>query len=420
MTEARKVMVLGGGIIGVTSAYFLARNGCQVTVIEANSETGLETSFANGGLITPSMSDPWGSPGLPRLILKWLGREDSPFLVRPHALPGLFTWGVKFLRQCTSKAWLHNATTIYRLCSYSRTALNNVVAETGIDYDANLRGTLHLFRDQLSMQSTKRVAEALGRMGLSYQILNVDECIELESALASQEELISGGIHYPDDQAGNAFLFTQRLAQHCASNGVEFRYGETVSELEVDHHRLTAVVTDKAHIETDTCVVALGNESASLLRPLGVKLPIYPVKGYSVTFPVGSWNGAPLVPFADDARKIGIVRIGNQVRVAGTAEFTGHDKSLNEYRTGNLEKYFFKSFPDYPDKSAGKPWAGLRPMTPDGIPYLGATPVDGLYLNTGHGHLGWTMSCGSAEALANLIVGQASALDLSAMTLEGR
>jgi len=420
MTEPRRVTVLGGGIVGVTSAYYLAQKGCRVVLVENNAETGLETSFANGGLITPSMSDPWASPGLPRLILKWLGRENAPFLVRPSALPGLFGWGIKFLRECNAQAWRRNAEIIYRLCTYSQRELHKLVDETGIVYDANPSGTLHLFRDEQSIESTKRVAEMLGQRGLSYRVLDGAGCIELEPALKAQESLISGGIHYPKDGAGDAHLFTQSLAQHCASIGVEMHYGEAVQRLEVQGNAVTTVVTDKQRIETDACVVALGNSSASMLRPLGIALPIYPVKCYSVTFPVASWNQAPIVPLIDDVRKIGIVRMGDRIRVAGTAEFTGHDTSINAQRISNLKRYFLQSFPDYPDATAARPWAGLRPMTPDGIPYLGQTPVEGLYLNTGHGHLGWTMSCGSAAAIANLITGQRAELDLTGMALSDR
>ena len=420
MTDQRRVVVLGGGVIGVTSAYFLARSGCQVTLIERNAETGLETSFANGGLITPSMSDPWASPGILRMILGSLGREDSPFLVRPGALPGLLGWGVRFLRQCTANAWLRNTNTIFRLCRYSKTKLNELVEETGIDYDANHRGTLHLFRDEASIAGTRHVARTLGEIGLSHEILDAGGCIELEPALAAQRGSISGGIYYPDDEAGDAHLFTQRLAHHCAGNDVEFRHAETVRTLDVRDGRLIGVVTDKGRVPADACVVALGNGSASLLRPFRIRLPIYPVKGYSITFPVGSWNGAPMVPLADGTRKVGVVRIGDRIRVAGTAEFTGYDASLNSDRIENLRRYFSESFPGYPSPSAGKAWTGLRPMTPDGIPYLGRTPIRGLYLNTGHGHLGWTMSCGSAQAVANLVNGRNGDLDLSHMTLENR
>tara|TARA_Y100000588_G_scaffold65240_1_gene65134 strand:+ start:1671 stop:2933 length:1263 start_codon:yes stop_codon:yes gene_type:complete len=420
MKKPKKVTVLGAGIVGVATAYFLARQDCQVTLIDQNPEAGLETSFANGGLITPSMSDPWASPEIPRFILKWMGREDSPFLVRPSALPGLLTWGVKFLRQCSRNSWIRNTQTIFRLCSYSKESLNKVVAETGIDYDANLRGTLHLFRDQGSIDETTRVAETLSEMGMSYNTLDFKGCLDLEPTLASQKDSILGGIHYPEDESGDAHLFSQQLAKYCASIGVEVRYGETIRTLEVKNKQLAAVITDKDRIESDSCVVALGTGSSALLRPFGIRLPIYPVKGYSVTFPVGAWNGAPQVPFADTGRHIGCVRMGSRVRVAGTAEFAGYDKSINPHRIDNLKKYFFELFPDYPDKTAAKAWTGLRPMTPDGIPYLGDTPISGLYLNTGHGHLGWTMSCGSARLIAKIVTGQTTDIDLDAMSLVGR
>ena len=420
MVDSRRVVVLGGGIVGVTTAYFLSRHGHEVTLIEKNEDAGLETSFANGGIVTPSMSDPWASPEIPRFILKWMGKEDSPFLLRPAALPGLFSWGVKFLRQCNHTAWARNAGVIYGLCSYSKDTLNQLVADTGIEYDGSRLGTLHLFRDPLSMEVTKRVAETLGAMGLHYDLLDEAACIELEPSLRSQQGLIAGGIHYPNDEAGDARLFSQRLAQYCSNNGVTVRYGESIKRIETSNGAVSGVVTDVETIMADTCVVAMGNDSNAVLRPLGIRLPIYPVKGYSITLPVGQWNGAPVIPMADTGRHIGITRLGDRIRVAGTAEFAGNDRSLNPKRIGNLRRFFLDVFPDYPDPSAGEAWTGFRPMTPDGIPYLGETPVQGLYLNTGHGHLGWTMSCGSGQALAHLISGESCDLDLTGLTLASR
>ena len=419
-TETDRVAVLGAGVVGVATAYFLAKNGFRVTLVERQAQAGLETSFANGGLVTPSMSDPWAAPGTPGLLLRWLGRENSPFLLRPRAIPGLASWGLAFLRQCNRRAWLRNTGAIYRLCSYSHEALRAVADDTGIDYEANRSGTLHLFRDRSSMESTRHVAGTLAGMGVAYRALDVDGCVALEPTLDAHRTRISGGIHFPEDEAGDARMFTQKLAGHCAAGGVEIRYGETVEGIETSGQRLAAVVTDAGRIEVEACVVALGNASAALLRPLGIELPIYPVKGYSITFPAARWNGAPVVPFVDDARKIGIVRIGDRVRIAGTAEFTGHDRSLNPKRVANLRGLFFETFPDYPDKSAGEAWTGLRPMTPDGIPYLGPTPIRGLFLNTGHGHLGWTMSCGSAKAVTDLIMGRPPEIDVAGMTLAGR
>ncbi len=420
MAEPQHVLVLGAGVVGVTSAYYLARSGCRVTLIEQHADAALETSFANGGLLTPSMSDPWASPGLPRMLLRWIGRENSPFLVRLGALPGMSGWGLRFLRECNPRAWRRNTETIFRLCNYSLGMLQRLVDETGIEYDANRKGTLHLFRDPRTIESSRRIAQTLDELGAVHTVLDVTGCLELEPTLRSQQDTITGGIHYPNDAAGDANLFAQRLARHCASMPVELRYGETVRTLDVRGGTLAAVVTDRERIEADACVVALGTASAALLRPVGIRLPIYPVKGYSITFPVSDWNGAPVVPFVDDVRKIGVVRIGDRVRIAGTAEFAGYDKTLNPHRIGNLKDYFIRSFPDYPHDLTGEPWSGLRPMTPDGIPYLGSTPVRGLYLNTGHGHLGWTMSCGSSAALADLITGRRGELDLTGMTLVDR
>jgi len=420
MTNTGHVVVLGGGVIGTASAYYLARRGFRVTLVERQSGVALETSFANGGLLTPSMSDPWAAPGIPGKMLAWMGREDSPFLVRPGAIPGLAAWGFKFLGNCSAATWRRNTATILRLCSYSHRTLQALTRETGIAYDLNPRGTLNLFRDRLSMEAAQRTAEVMGSLGIDYQVLDALACTELEPALAHQVERISGGIHYPDDEAGDAHQFSQRLAEMSAEEGVAFRYGENVEKIEMRDGAFSAVLTDTGRLTADACVVALGNASAPLLRPIGVNLPIYPVKGYSVTFSTAGWDRAPLVPLADNARKIGIVRIGDRIRVVGTAEFTGLDDRVNPKRIGSLRKIFLETFPDFPNPNSGEEWAGLRPMTPDGIPYLGGTPLHGLYLNTGHGHLGWTMSCGSAKVVADLIAGAEPEIDLAGMTLGER
>ena len=417
---ARHVVVLGGGVVGVASAWFLSRSGCRVTLIERHEGAGLETSFANGGLVTPSMSDPWASPEIPRQILKWIGREDSPFLLRIGALPGLVWWGLRFLRECNEERWRRNTRSILRLSTYSHECLRELVRETGVDYESNPFGTLHLFRDPLSMEKTSRTAEMLTELGVRSRALDPAGCAALEPALRHQVDRIAGGIHYPDDEGGDAHLFSRRLAEICASNGVEVRYGEAVEAIETSGRRFSAVRTGAGRVEADACVVALGGESARHVRPLGIRLPIYPVKGYSLTFPVGGWNDAPVVPFADDGHKAGIVRLGDRIRVAGTAEFAGRDRTLNPKRITNLRNFFLSLFPDYPDRTAGDAWTGLRPMTPDGVPYLGSTPVEGLFLNTGHGHLGWTMACGSASIVAGLVCGLDAGIDLEGMTLAGR
>lgn len=420
MSDRGHILVLGGGVTGVASAYFLARRGFQVTLVEAQPGVGLETSFANGGLLTPSMSDPWAAPGLPWKILKWYGREDSPFLVRTGAVPGLVSWGLSFLRNCNEANWRRNTATILRLASYSHQVTKTLTRETGITYDLSSTGTLRLFRDRLSMDAALRTAEALGELGVNYRRLDAQACIDLEPALAPQIQQISGGVHFPEDESGDAHLFTQRLAQVCAAEGMVFRHGENVRSIERRNGAVSGILTDAGHLDAERCLVALGNGSAPLLRKLGIKLPIYPVKGYSVTFSTNGWNGAPVVPTVDDGRKMGVVRLGDRIRVAGTAEFTGYDAALNPERGANLINNFMQLFPDFPNRDSAQHWAGLRPMTPDGIPLLGATPIRNLYVNTGHGHLGWTLACGSAKAVAAVIAGDRPDIDLSGMTLDRR
>ena len=420
MSGTGQIIVLGGGVTGVASAYFLARRGFQVTLVEARPEVGLETSFANGGLLTPSMSDPWAAPGLPWKLLKWVGREDSPFLVRAGALPGLVSWGLSFLRNCTEARWRRNTATILQLASYSHQVTQTLTQETGITYDLSSIGTLRLFRDRLSMEGALRTAEILGELGVNYRRLDAQACIDLEPALASQIQQISGGIHFPDDESGDAHLFTQRLAEVCAAEGVAFRHGENVRGVELRHGAVSGILTDAGRLDAERCLVALGNGSAPLLRQLGIKMPIYPVKGYSVTFSTDGWNSAPLVPTVDDGRKIGVIRLGDRIRVAGTAEFTGYDTTLNPERGANLINNFMQLFPDFPNQDSAQHWTGLRPMTPDGIPFLGPTSIGNLYVNTGHGHLGWTMACGSAKAVADLIAGEPPDIDLSGITPDGR
>lgn len=420
MSKTKTVLVLGGGIIGTATAYYLARRGLAVTLVERREGVGLETSFANGGLLTPSMADPWASPGFPRKLIKWMGREDSPFLLRARAIPGLISWGLKFLGNCNEATWRRNTEIVLRLATYSHRTLKALTRETGIAYDLNDRGTLHLFRDQISIEGARRAADIVGDLGVAFRVLDAAGCAALEPGLAPQVDRISGGLHYPDDEAGDAHLFTRNLAEMAAAEGVTFRQGVTVERIETRDGAFAAAVSDAGRLEAEDCVVALGNGSAGLLRPLGIRLPIYPVKGYSITYSVEGWNGAPVMPLIDDGRKIGIVRLGERIRAVGTAEFNGYDTSVNPQRIANLKTAFLELFPDFPDPDAGEVWAGLRPTTPDGIPYLGATPVGGLYLNTGHGHLGWTMSCGSGKAVADLVAGAAPEIDLTGMTLDGR
>ncbi len=416
MAGEQRVIVLGGGVIGVTSAYHLALRGCRVTVIERLPEVGLETSFANGGLFTPSMADPWAAPGVPLKLLKWLGREDAPFLLRLHALPGLLSWGLKFLGNCTEARWRRNTEIILRLAEYSLAEHRRLVEQTGLAFDRSRLGTLRLFRDELSMANAERGAALVGDLGLAVRTLSPADCAELEPALTPELQAISGGIHFPDDESGDAFLYTRGLAGACRGLPVTFRCGVTVTGLDTDGDRVTAVRTDKGLLQADQVLVALGNAAPALLRDLRIALPIYPVKGYSVTLSTEGWNGAPKVPLIDDGLKMGVTRLGDRLRLAGTAEFTGPDKSLNPRRCGRLVDNLQALFPSFPNRDSAEHWAGLRPMTPDGVPLLGATRLKNLYVNAGHGHLGWTLSCGSAAAVADLMTGRKPEIDLAPLS----
>ena len=418
--KGARVAVLGGGVIGTANAYCLAEAGFEVVLIEAREGLGLETSFANGGLITPSMADPWASPGLPLKLLKWIGREDSPFLIRPRALPGMLGWGLAFLRNCTEQAWRRNTETIFRACAHSQRELDRVTEAAGLRYDRGTSGTLRLLRDEAALAAALEIATLVGELGVEYRVLDTEACIALEPALADQRDQIRGGVHYPGDDFGDAHLFTTALGDRCAELGVELRFGERVTGFALERGRIAAVETDKGRVAADAVVLALGVESLALARQLGLRLPIYPVKGYSMTLDAAGWNRQPRIPVIDDARKMGIAPLGDRIRLAGTAEFAGFDKSLNETRNGALLSNFMALFPDFPNAASAEPWAGLRPMTPDGIPVLGPTPIDNLFLNVGHGHLGWTLACGSARVVTDLVAGRPPEIDIADMTLAGR
>ena len=416
MADKGSVLVLGAGVIGTATAYFLTQQGFAVTVVDREASAGQITSFANGGLITPSMADPWAAPGMVWKLLSWIGREDSPFLLRPRHIPGLMSWGTRFLLNCRTDIWRRNTATILRLAEYSRTVLQELTGETGLDCDLAARGTLRLFRDDLSMEQARRGAELLGQFGVAHRILDVAGCVALEPSLAPKAGEISGGIHFSDDMSGDAYKFTRNLAELCARRGADFRFGTTVESVETGGGRVSAVVTDKGRFVADHYVLALGNGLPRFKRALGV--PIYPVKGYSVTFSTAGWNGAPQVPMIDDARKIGIVPIGDRLRVAGTAEFTGDDPSLNARRGAKLVENLSALYPGLAARSTGQHWAGLRPSTPDGIPVLGRTKLRNLSVNLGHGHLGWTMAAGCGKALADQISGGTPAVDLAPYGVE--
>jgi D-amino-acid dehydrogenase len=413
-----RVLVLGAGLIGTSTAYFLAKAGHEVVVIDRQSRAGLETSFANGALLTPSTSDSWAAPGTPQKILKWLGQEDAPMLLRLRALPGLIGWGLRFLRECKPARWEANTEAVLKLALFSMAALDKLQADEKLDFDRNPQGLIKLFRDPLSMDSALRASALYKRLGVDCTALDPDGCLAVEPALRPIREKISGGVHYPADGSGDALKFTQALAQRAEALGVSFLFGHDITGFSIEGDRVAAVETDHGPIRGDSFVLALGSFSTPLGRKLGMTLPVYPAKGYSITVSVPGWNGAPRIPIADDGRKVAAVPLGDRLRVAGTVEFNGYDTGLNATRGQMLVDGLGDIYPDHPRGGRIEHWSGLRPLTPDGRPIIGRSRWRNLFLNTGHGPLGWTLATGSGLAMAELVGGRTPSIDLADFALE--
>ena len=402
-----KIVILGGGVIGVTSAYYLARAGHEVSVIERQAGAGLETSFANAGQVSFGYSAPWAGPGVPLKAIKWLMMRHRPFVIWPRPDPALAGWLVRMLANCTEAAYHTNKGRMVRVAEYSREALRALRADTAIEYDHRERGTLQLFRAQKQLDHVGGDTGVLDEYGVPYEVLDPAGCVAAEPALAQVRDKFVGGLRLPGDETGDAHLFTQRLAEHCAGLGVRFRYNETVRALDAEAGRITGARTNRDTETADAFVVALGSYSPALVHPLGIDLPVYPVKGYSITVPITDPDMAPVSTVMDETFKVGITRLGDRIRVGGTAELAGYSKTLRGPRRATLEHSVGDLFPRGGDLARASFWTGLRPMTPDGTPVIGATPYSNLWLNTGHGTLGWTMSCGSGRLLADLVSGRA-------------
>ena len=414
-----KVIVLGGGIIGTTTAYYLQRHGHAVTLVARQPGAAMETSFANGGIMSPSQAAPWGAPGVPLKILKWLGQEDAPLLLRPRVIPSILGWGVRFLRSCSEESYWASVKRNLRLALHSAAAFKEVRADTGIRYDEQTGGSLKVYSTAESLDGAARVTELQRAFGLDYKVLNPRECAAVEPALASCVDRIQGGLHFPQDESGDCHVFAQGLAEICRQRGVEFRWDTGIKGLVREGDRLAGVETDRGRLTADAYVLALGVYSPLLARDVGVTLHVCPVKGYSITVPGEPWATAPRIPVVDEGRKFGLVPFGTRLRVAGSAEITGYDTVPSEKRAaaiGNAASDLFPEFGRCVAAARPKPWCGLRPVTPDGPPVLGRLKLANLYVNTGHGHLGWTLSCGSAKVVADLVSGQDPGLDMEGLT----
>ena len=400
-----KILVLGAGVIGTTSAWYLAQAGHEVTVIDRHEAAGMETSFANGGQISASHAEPWAKPALVPKILRWLGREDAPLLFRPRADWAQWMWGLRFLAECWPGRFEHNTHVLAGLAAYSRECLKALRHRTGIRYDELSRGILHFATNPADFDALAHHADAMRALGQAREVKSAAECLALEPALQDSRDRIVGGIFTPEDESGDAHKFTVELARRAAQSGVQFRV-DNIAALNVHSGEVRGVRLDSGSASADAYVVALGSYSPLLLRPLGISVPVYPLKGYSITLPLGPGDGAPTVSLTDEAHKIVISRLGNRLRAAGTAELTGYDRGVNAVRCNAILRRIGELFPALGAINTVDRWAGLRPATPSNVPLIGRTRLRNLYLNTGHGTLGWTLACGSGRALADLVSGR--------------
>jgi D-amino-acid dehydrogenase len=407
-----KVIVIGSGLIGVTTAYFLSHRGHEVIVVDRQDGPGKETSFANGALLTPSMAEPWNAPGSWRVLLASLGRSDAAMQLRLRSLPALMGWGVRFLRNSRTATFERNALSNLRLSLASLEVMQALREQTNIEYGRASRGSLRIFRDPASLARASTAANRVVSEGLSFRQLSRGEVIELEPALMPIANQLTGAIHYGIDETGDAYQFCVALAACCRERGVEFRFRTEVSALEARSGRVIAVVSQRERLVADQYVVAAGSYSAPLLRSVGVNVPIQPAKGYSVTIDRNHARPSLLIPVVDDQLHAVIVPLGGTVRVAGTAEFAGYDRRANPHRIRNLLGLLQRVLPQAQfDRTKAVSWSGLRAMSADGVPIIGRTAISNLFVNSGHGHLGWTMAAGSARLLMELTSGDATFID---------
>jgi D-amino-acid dehydrogenase len=397
---------LGSGVIGTCSAWYLARAGFEVTVVDRQMAPGQETSFANAGQISPGYASPWAAPGVPLKALKWLFMRHAPLAIRPGLDPQQYLWLLQMLRNCTASRYAINKARMVRLSEYSRDCLDELRAETGLDYEGRQLGTMQVFRTQAQLDGADKDTAVLDQYGVPYELLDRAGIVRFEPALAGVVDQLSGALRLPNDETGDCELFTRRLAERAQAAGVEFRFGATIESLEHDGARVTGVRIDGQTERADRYVLALGSYSPRLLAPLGIRLPVYPLKGYSLTVPITDPAMAPTSTILDETYKVAVTRLGQRIRVGGMAEVAGFDLSLSPRRRATLEKVINDLYPHGGDLSRATFWTGLRPATPDGTPVVGATRLDNLYLNTGHGTLGWTMACGSGRYLADLMTGR--------------
>ena len=419
-----RVLILGSGVIGVTTAYYLAKAGVDVTVLERQPAPGAETSFANAGQISPGYSTPWAAPGIPLKALKWLFQKHAPLAIKPDGTWFQLQWLAQMLANCTSSRYAVNKERMLRIADYSRHCLDALRAETGIRYEGRQLGTTQVFRHQSQIDGLEKDTSILKECGIDFEVLDRDGIRSVEPGMDTEHAGLLGALRLPDDQTGDCNLFTRALAQQAQALGVRFQYGKTVVRLRSVAGRIQGVdlideKTGVASIETaDQVVLALGSYSAQMLRDLPLSIPVYPLKGYSLTIPIADAARAPRSTVMDETYKIAVTRFDERIRVGGMAEIAGHDLSLNPKRRETLEMVVNDLFPGSGRVEEAQFWTGLRPMTPDGTPIIGRTPYPNLWLNTGHGTLGWTMACGSAKLISDQLIGRPTEISSEGLGVE--
>jgi D-amino-acid dehydrogenase len=412
-----KVVVLGSGVIGTATAYYLAQSGADVTVIDRQDGAGLETSFANAGQVSPGYSTPWAAPGIPLKALKWIFQKHAPLSIRPDGSLWQLQWLCAMLRNCTDRRYSVNKERMMRVAEYSRDCLRALRQSTGINYEHRTGGTLQLFRTHAQVAAAKLDIAVLEECGVPYELLDEAGVARAEPALAYSSSQLAGGLRLPGDETGDCHLFTKELASLAQRMGVKFRFGREVTRVLHDGQQIQGVEVGSELLRADRYVLAMGSYTRDLLKPLELRIPVYPIKGYSLTVPLVNESLAPVSTVLDETYKIALTRFDNRIRVGGMAELTGFDMSLNPARRATLEMVTRDLFPGGDLKRASF-WTGLRPMTPDGTPIIGGTRYSNLYLNTGHGTLGWTMACGSGKLISDIITGRTPEINPSGLALD--
>jgi D-amino-acid dehydrogenase len=411
------VAVLGSGVIGTTIAYYLARDGHQVTVVDRQAGAGLETSYANAGEVSPGYSAPWAGPGVPVKAIKWMLMTHSPLVIWPLLDAAMWRWGWSMLMNCTERAYRVNKSRMVPIAEYSRDCLKQLRADTGIEYDQRAQGTLQLFRTQKQLDGVGKDIEILKQYAVPYEVLDRAGFCRVEPGLVDTQEKFVGALRLPNDETGDCLKFTQRLAELARALGATFRFGTRIEAIAASGGHVTRVRTASGELIADAYVCALGSYSPLLLRPLGIDVPVYPVKGYSITVPIVDAARAPASTIMDETHKVAVTRLGDRIRVGGTAELAGYSMKLRGARRATLEHVVTDLFPRGADIARAEFWCGLRPMTPDGPPVIGGTRYSNLHLATGHGTLGWTMAAGTGRVLADLIGGRRPEIPLDGLTI---